>query len=124
MKVSIITSETVLFSDLCNEWESLLSDSESDCIFLTPTWLSAWWFAYHPGDLWTLAIRDEDTGRLEGLAPWFIQQGTNDIYAIGCVEVTDYIDIIMRRGRETGVLQAVAAYLEEQRGTCWRNLYL
>lgn len=115
MKVSIIRSKTVLFSDLCNEWESLLAESTADCIFLTPTWLSVWWHVYHPGEIWTLTIRDEQTGRLDGLAPWFMHRDTRTIEAIGCIDVTDYLDIIMRRGYEAEVLEAVAAVLDEQR---------
>jgi CelD/BcsL family acetyltransferase involved in cellulose biosynthesis len=105
------------FDDLADEWGDLLAGSDTDRIFSTLTWLSTWWDAYHLGDIWTLVVRDSD-GRLVGAAPWF--RTTEDdgaggetrvVGAIGGVEVTDYVDVIVRRGCEESVFAALTQWL-------------
>src|SRR5689334_21294906 len=64
--------ENSVFETLKPEWNELLHRSASDCIFSTWEWQSTWWDAYHSGLLWVIACRD-DSGRLIGIAPWFIQ---------------------------------------------------
>ena len=66
-------SDTHGFDALRPEWEPLLARSAVNEIFLTWDWQTTWWDAYHPGDLWLLAGRDE-TGQLVGIASWFLEQ--------------------------------------------------
>jgi CelD/BcsL family acetyltransferase involved in cellulose biosynthesis len=101
-----------LFSNLCDEWRDLLADSDANRIFLTREWQMTWWNAYRPGQIWALVVRDE-SGRCQGLAPWFLTtvDGQRVVCPIGCVEVTDYLDIITRRGAEEDVLEALAGWL-------------
>lgn len=99
-----------LFSDLRDEWDDLLGDSAANRIFLTWEWLSSWWKAYHPGQIWAFAFRD-DNGLLLGIAPWFVCSDT--VHAIGCVDVTDYVEVIVRQGYEQGVLEALSGCLRE-----------
>jgi hypothetical protein len=104
---------TALFSELAEEWDDLLADSAADRIFLTHEWQRSWWGAYHPGEIWALAVRD-DAGRLQGLAPWFRRteaDGRRIVRTIGCVDVTDYLDIIARRGQERAVFEALASHV-------------
>ncbi len=112
----MITSEA-LFSEWCAEWDALLVDSEADQIFLRCEWLKTWWENYRPGEVWAVALRDPETGRLDGLAPWYtaVEDGLRKINPIGCVDVTDYLDVIARRGREQAVFDALAAWLAEHR---------
>jgi CelD/BcsL family acetyltransferase involved in cellulose biosynthesis len=107
-----------LFSDLRDEWQGLLVNSDANEVFLTHEWLSIWWEAYHPGQIWALVLRD-DSGQCQGIAPWFLTQtdGQRVIRPIGCIEVTDYLDVIIRRGVEETALQAVAAWLAEHNHT-------
>ncbi len=79
---------------LQNEWNSLLPHNATNEIFLTWEWQSTWWQIYKPGDLWVVAARDE-SNRLVGLAPWFIYQPERVVRTIGCVEVTDYLDLLV-----------------------------
>jgi CelD/BcsL family acetyltransferase involved in cellulose biosynthesis len=105
-----------VFADFCDEWNELLEDSDANQIFLTCEWQSMWWKAYHPGQMWVLALRDDQCGRWIGLAPWFLDteaDGTRVIRTIGCVDVTDYLDIVARRGHEEAVYEALAGWLAE-----------
>lgn len=113
MNITLYTDET-LFADLSDEWNGLLNDSLADKVFLTRDWQQTWWEAYHPGRIWALAIRDEESGRLEGLAPWFLAidpDGTRILREIGCVDVTDYLELIARRGIEDAVFETIADFL-------------
>jgi len=109
--------EISVFETLKPEWNTLLHRSTSDCIFSTWEWQSTWWEAYHSGLLWVITCR-EDNGQLIGIAPWFVQttsEGERVIRSIGCVDVTDYVDVIAEPERLSDVLEAFAAHLVEQR---------
>jgi CelD/BcsL family acetyltransferase involved in cellulose biosynthesis len=85
------------FEALRGEWNTLLGRSPTDTVFLTWEWQYRWWMAYQPGELRLLAARSAD-GVLVGIAPLFID--TTDpaervLRAVGCVDVTDYVDIII-----------------------------
>jgi len=97
------------FGELEGEWNALLKDSSADCIFLSHQWQSSWWDAYHPGEIWALAVREGT--ELVGLAPWFVRaegDGRRVVRAIGCVDVTDYLEVIARHGKERAVFEALA----------------
>lgn len=114
MKLSAYASEEG-FEILRPEWNELLERSTSDRVFSTWEWLSTWWSAYQPGELWIIACRD-DGGRLIGLAPWFIENHPvfkRVVRSIGCVEVTDYLDLIVDTEHIEVVLEALAGYAAE-----------
>ncbi len=97
------------------EWNELLSRSVTNCIFLTWEWQSIWWDAYRPGELWVQTCRD-DHDRLIGIAPWFIEKNPTHgriIRTIGCVDVTDYLDVIVDRDCVDLVTQQFAAYVAQ-----------
>jgi len=116
--VDITVSDDPGLFDACSaEWGELLRDSDANQIFLTSDWQSLWWEAYHPGRLWTLVLRDA-SGRWIGAAPWFIERngyGERVVRTVGCVDVTDYLDIIARRGYEAQVFDALARWLAAHR---------
>ena len=117
MNITLYESAS-LFDDWCAEWGELLADSAANQIFLTCEWQAAWWKAYHPGEIWILVLRDDD-GQWLGIAPWFRatdDDGTRVIRTIGCVDVTDYLDIIARHGYEDAVYEALAAWLAGHTG--------
>jgi CelD/BcsL family acetyltransferase involved in cellulose biosynthesis len=117
MMVTITRYESdVVFSDFCDEWRELLEDSSANQIFLSCEWQSTWWEAYHPGPMWVLVLRDDQSGQWVGLAPWFLDteaDGTRVVRTIGCVDVTDYLDIVARRGQEEAVYETLAGWLAE-----------
>ena len=104
------------FEVLRGEWNDLLRRSPTDTIFLRWEWQSLWWEAYHPGDLLIAAVRD-DSGALVGIAPWFIDTTSPDervVRGIGCVDVTDYVDIIFDAAHVETVMTALADLLAER----------
>lgn len=113
LTLELHTSETA-FSSLRDEWNALLHRSASDLIFLTWEWQYTWWQAYQAGDLWIVTCRSEN-GTLVGIGPWFIQEteGERVIRTIGCVDVTDYVDIIAEQTQVDQVQEALATFLAD-----------
>lgn len=117
MNVTLFESDSV-FDDICTEWNELLVDSAADQIFLTCEWQLTWYRAYQPGPLWVLLVRD-DAGQLQGIAPWFIDvepDGARVVRTVGCVDVTDYLDVIARRDWESEVFVALADFVTAHTG--------
>ncbi len=101
------------FDDLQADWNELVQRSQANRVFSTFEWQSNWWAAYHPGELWVIAVREAD-GRLVGIAPWFIEtmpSGERVLRGIGCIEVTDYVDCIVDRDCTEQVFARLAEYL-------------
>ncbi len=116
MQLAAFTHDGV-FEQLKSEWNQLLQQSTSNSVFSTWEWQSTWWEAYHPGELWVLTCRD-DTDHLIGIAPCFISEtdAGRALTLIGCVDVTDYLDLIVDLDAIEEVLFAFAAYLAEHAG--------
>lgn len=102
-----------LFERLQGEWNDLLRRSYSDTVFATWEWNKTWWEAYQPGRLWVVTCRDED-GHLLGIAPWSIveRNGERIVSAIGCIDVTDYVDVIIDQECTETVLNCFASFLQ------------
>lgn len=106
-----------VFDALRPEWNPLLNRSHTNVIFSTWEWQSNWWAAYQAGDLWVVTVRDENDA-LVGIAPWFIEtnrEGERVVRTIGCVDVTDYVDIIVAPERRDEVFALLAQYAAENR---------
>jgi CelD/BcsL family acetyltransferase involved in cellulose biosynthesis len=105
-----------IFHELESQWNALLHRSITDTIFLTLEWQSTWWETYQPGELWVVTCHDAQD-QLVGIAPWFIQtkNGERVVRTIGCVDVTDYVDVIVERDYAQAVLSCFSAFLIEHR---------
>lgn len=104
------------FEALRGEWNELVHRSPTDTIFLTWEWQSRWWDAYHPGELLIVAVRDND-GVLVAVAPWFIETTHPEervVRGIGCVDVTDYVDIFYDPAHSEGVMDLLVSVLAER----------
>jgi CelD/BcsL family acetyltransferase involved in cellulose biosynthesis len=115
MSLSVeLYQEPTVFHELASEWDELLHRSVDDTIFLTVEWQSTWWASYDAGELLIFTCRDE-SGRLLGIAPWFIHdiQGERVVRTIGCVDVTDYVDVIVDKAFLQPVLACFASVLNE-----------
>lgn len=112
MKVDLLTDEKS-FDDLKPDWADLLKRSLFNTVFLTPEWHESWWQAFRPGKLWILSCRDE-TGKLLGLAPWFIDDD-GIVRFIGCEDVTDYLDVIVDRDHTDDVFACLKLCLAENK---------
>ncbi len=115
VKLTAYSDESV-FDQLQPEWDDLLHRSTSDLIFLTWEWQSTWWKAYRGEQLWVVTCRD-DAGHLVGIGSWFIEHANGErvVRTIGCVDVTDYVDVITDPAHIDEVYSAFAAFLREQR---------
>lgn len=108
-----IYREPEVFDQLKSQWNTLLARSQTNVIFLTWEWQSTWWQVYQAGQLWVVAVYDGE--QLVGLAPWFIQarDDAHILRTIGCVDVTDYVDLLVEPEYITEVQTALAQCLYE-----------
>jgi CelD/BcsL family acetyltransferase involved in cellulose biosynthesis len=114
------------FTALKDEWNELLHDSAADTVFLTYEWQTVWWKHLGEGQLALIAFRD-DNDRLMGLAPLFVrenQAGEQELNTVGCVDVSDYLDLIARRGHEEAVFGALLDLLANSDDPSWDVLNL
>ncbi|WP_158219926.1 GNAT family N-acetyltransferase [Ideonella sp. A 288] len=108
------------FARLRLQWNALLSCSASDTIFLTWEWLFAWWSTYASDDdtLYILTVHDEE-GVLIGVLPCYMSarrpsalQGVRTLRLIGDASGdSDYLDAILKAGREEEILDALWSHL-------------
>jgi CelD/BcsL family acetyltransferase involved in cellulose biosynthesis len=127
--------DTAGFEKLKEEWNELLESSASNCLFLTWEWLYTWWKHLSDGrKLLIIAVRCD--GELVGIAPLAVRpRKLTRLLPFRLVEFlgtgsvgSDYLDLIIRRGKEHEALQALAEYLAHgklmlelaqlKRGTC------
>ncbi|MEM6282846.1 MAG: GNAT family N-acetyltransferase [Chloroflexota bacterium] len=110
-------TDATLFDDLEPTWNELVGRSIKNTPFNTWEWNSAWWAAYHPGDLHVVTVTAED-GTLLGIGPWFIENGDDGriLRLIGHVDVTDYMDLIVDAGQRDAVYRCFADYLKNNTG--------
>lgn len=117
MKLTVYNHQS-LFDELQPEWNDLLQRSITNRVFSTWEWQSTWWEAYQDrGDLWVITARSEG-GELLGIAPWFIDRHPTlgrIVRSIGCVDVTDYLDVIVDKDCIDPVLDSFAGYLAQHR---------
>lgn len=113
MKV-LVHEDPSVFAALKPEWNALLRQSVTDVIFLTWEWQSTWWEIYRAGELFVVEVRT-DEGKLVGIAPWFVQHadGERVLRTIGCVDVTDYVDMIVDKQAVSSVQIALAGCLAD-----------
>jgi CelD/BcsL family acetyltransferase involved in cellulose biosynthesis len=103
------------------QWNELLRASAADGPFLTWEWLHAWWKHLHgAAALKAVAVRDGND--LIAIAPLMITPGVVPWFArlefLGSGHAgSDYLDVIVRIGRETEALRAIAGFLKAQKMT-------
>ncbi|WP_420643369.1 GNAT family N-acetyltransferase [Candidatus Leptofilum sp.] len=82
-----------VFTLLAEEWDTLAQQGMTDTPFQTLAYQKAWWTHLHPenGRLHTLTVRNEEK---ELLAIACLYNVDGNLYFNGCVEETDYLDLI------------------------------
>jgi CelD/BcsL family acetyltransferase involved in cellulose biosynthesis len=123
-----MTLELTVFDDeqgfdaLKDEWNALLRRSRFDTIFLTWEWQTTWWrhLGKPRGPLYLVAARD--TGRLVGIFPLYLQETALQI--VGCIEVSDYLDLIVEAGQEEAVYRAFLDWLQGPDAPPWQHVDL
>ncbi len=113
------------FLNLRDEWNSLLSRSESNSVFLTWEWLDAWWQAYRTTeDPYIIVFRDRRE-KLVGIAPLVLNVlklghifKYKAIYFWGLkmnIKESEYLDIISEKGLEEDICIGLVQILNERR---------
>jgi CelD/BcsL family acetyltransferase involved in cellulose biosynthesis len=106
---------TAGFDTLHEEWDRLLADSSSDCVFLTWEWLRTWWSHLAERRQLRMAVV-RSGGELIALAPLDVRPGSmRRLFPFRVVEFlgsgtagSDYLDLIVRKGFETEALDALS----------------
>jgi CelD/BcsL family acetyltransferase involved in cellulose biosynthesis len=106
------------FTALRPRWNELLHDSAADNPFLTWDWLHTWWVHLREASaLRLIVVRAGD--ELIAIAPLRLVQ--NPLSFMSRLEFlgtgnagSDYLDLIIRRGREAEGIQAIARYLKSR----------
>lgn len=82
------------FSQLANEWDNLAAQGITNTPFQTAAYQESWWRHLHPADssLHTITVRQDDN-ELIALACLYLHDG--GLHFNGCVEETDYLDLIV-----------------------------
>src|SRR5512147_2189603 len=113
---------------LAGEWNALLSESITQVPFLRYEYLWTWWTTRGGGE-WPhseLAIVTAREGeRLVGIAPLFSTQnreGEAALLLLGSIEISDYLDLIVRSQDLPGFLAGLLDFLAQAEPT--KNLLL
>lgn len=125
------TAHPTGFSALAGEWNDLLARSRFDTLFLSHEWQTTWWQQLGEGELWIVALRRRDDGRLVGIAPLYrlLHQngkwaGQQVLHLVGCTEVSDYLDLIIEAGQEEAVYESLCHWLHSPDAPEWDVLDL
>jgi CelD/BcsL family acetyltransferase involved in cellulose biosynthesis len=111
------------FEELAAGWNDLASRSMTNTPFQDLDYQRAWWHHLQPdgGSLHTLAAYDND--QLVAIAAFFLLDGL--LYFNGCVEETDYLDLIIPAEQAEAVWTAVFDHLcTSSQFPQWRGLDL
>ncbi len=124
MQTTIYTKATD-FDLLAQEWDYLLQRSVNAPFFMRYIYQRTWWQNLGNDSLRLIAIRtDED--RLVGLAPLYGKTnpaGQYELTFVGCVDVSDYLDLLVDRDYVEPVYQALLDGLRNP-SLAWDKLYL
>jgi CelD/BcsL family acetyltransferase involved in cellulose biosynthesis len=131
MHIELVRDAQILAA-LRLEWNHLLARSSADTIFLTWEWISSWWECYAaPSDTLHIILVRDGAGVLVGILPfyrriqpWLPSKPVKILRFIGDASSdSDYLDLILLRGREQEVLACVWEWLCSKR-TSWDVLQL
>ncbi|MHB8257514.1 MAG: GNAT family N-acetyltransferase [Acidiferrobacterales bacterium] len=129
-KIDLINT-TEGWATLSLQWSTLLSESDSDSLFLTRGWMESWiqCFMGSKRSLFVLVVRNSD-GPV-AIAPWYLETGrcaglrSREIRFLGTPETgSDYLDVIARHGYEKDAANAIYDYLFGAGSRHWDQLSL
>jgi CelD/BcsL family acetyltransferase involved in cellulose biosynthesis len=116
------------FSELnAQEWNDLLKESVSDTPFLRHEYQRGWW-EHRGGGEWQNAqlilISAREDGKLIGIAPLFIAEyeGKNALLLIGSIEISDYLDVIVRMNDHSRFITGLLDFLASSFADNWSSL--
>lgn len=99
------------------DWNALLAESINDVPFLRHEYLSTWWGTRGGGewkDAELVMISASEGGKLVGIAPLFRSehQGRAALLLLGSIEISDYLDLIVRAADLPRFLAGLLDYLD------------
>ena len=96
------------------EWGILFRQAAARTPFQSPEWLLGWMEVFSPAKLRVVTVWAQD--RLVGLAPLLIYaRDSESVLAFAGGGVSDYLDLIAERGKESAVREAVFSAVLEDR---------
>jgi len=115
-------------TNLKEEWDVLLADSQLNTPFLRYGFLRDWWQTRGGGE-WPaeaqLAIVSAQEGEhLVGIAPLFVHAdgNLNTLYLLGSKEICDYLDVLVRPEHLPVFLPGLLEYLNGTSNIAWNQL--
>lgn len=112
-------------------WNDLLKASRSNSVFLTWEWLFSWAECFVRGNRRLFIITLYSGNELVGIAPWYLNPlsrkfgGVVQLEFLGSPEAgSDYLDVIIKAGREQEVTEALYAFLFDHDRSAWDTLLL
>ena len=109
------------------DWNTLLSESITDVPFLRHEYLSAWW-ATRGGGEWPQAelvlVSACENDKLVGIAPLFLaeQDGRQALMLLGSIEISDYLDLIVRADDLSSFLSGLLDFLASDSALAWARI--
>ncbi len=110
MHITLYTRSSA-FDELAQEWRDLMGRSLTAPVFMTVDYQKIWWRHFGEGQLCIIAVREPKNNTLVGLAPLFLID--RELHFVGCVDVSDYLDILVDRNYAAQAYQAIFDYLAE-----------
>ena len=104
------------------QWDELLSQSVTDVPFLRYGYLKHWWEfkggGEWPQDAKLCILTGWEGGELKGIAPFFSikENGREKAYFLGSIEISDYLDVIVRPADAEDFHPLCSGSFEEQAG--------
>lgn len=124
--VTRIINDEAEFRELRDPWNKLLKDSSADTVSLTWEWMYTWWEIFKgKKELFIILIEEGD--RLIGIAPFYLSTsrffGLRNLTHVEFLSSTgicsEYLDIIILKGREQEVITCVLDYLYQYKVNRW-----
>ncbi len=122
MRSELIVGEEA-FDKLAGEWDELAQTGMVDTPFQSYAYQKAWWRHLQPdgAELITVATRS-DKGDLLGIGCFFLLEDC--LHFNGCIEETDYLDLITPAEQAQSVWQSTLECLEATAAFAWNALDL
>src|SRR5919107_1602110 len=114
-------SETSLRAE---SWNALVEQSIADTPFSRYEYLSEWWKTLGGGE-WQnaelLLVSANENDQLIGIAPLFLADydGQRALMLVGSIEISDYLDLIVREGDLSRFLSGLLDFLILQQDKRW-----
>lgn len=109
------------FEQLAPEWDALVDRAMTATPFQRVAYQRAWWQHLGPGELFTIAVSG-DRGELCAIGCFYLLDGL--LYFNGCVEESDYLDLIAPAAAAPELWETVFDILESAEFPQWNGLSL